>query len=181
MCLHHRKKHIRGQIEYVSVTSQFWDTCSRGHRWTADNIHWEKVAGKSTPRRRCRKCLATKAARRRHRDNGEIAVPEPVKPDNAEMAKAIKSFDKAASYGMGLCRDKESEWTDYTWRNAPSIEEAAEMCNGCPMRDICANSALATKPGWGVWGGQAWYLGAPVRTEMRHREMIENEKAYDDD
>lgn len=43
---------------------------------------------------------------------------------------------------------------------APTKERAAWLCEGCPIRTLCRDYARATKPGWGVWGGEVWKNGS---------------------
>ena len=159
LCGAHRKKWVKGQLDADPIDRKVWDTCSRGHRWTGSNIHWERIPGKATSRRRCRKCLAIKAMHRRRGKTGAVTPPAPVRPENIGMAHAIDSLDKALSVGDAKCKGKAAKYTDYTADSIPTPEEAKAACAGCPFYEACGNGAYAQRPGWGIWAGEVWVYG----------------------
>lgn len=166
VCEQHLRKLIKGQIETDMYTGAVYDLCSRGHRWSADNIHWEGIPGKATKRRRCRKCLSLKASRRRKTRNGFAVAPSPVRPNDAELSKAIDDLETAlSSSATAKCKQNPGPYTDYEEDSPPTNAEAKELCSGCPLLMACANSAHGSKPGYGVWGGEIWYMGRPIKTE----------------
>lgn len=179
LCVQHRRKYVKGELQVDLSEHKIWDTCARRHRWTLANIHWESVPGKTAKRRRCRKCLALKAARRRRSARNEIMPPAPVNPENEEMSRAIEELSLALEEGKAFCKDS-TEWTDYSAEEAPSDEDARKMCAGCPFFEACANGAVAQLPGWGVWAGEVWYMGLPLTNEARRADMVANEKNYED-
>ena len=179
LCGQHRRKYVKGELQVDLSEHKVWDVCSRRHRWTLSNIHWESIPGKATKRRRCRKCLALKAAKRRMSDKTDgIRVPSPVQPENEEMSRALDDLGVALTQGVAPCKGR-SEWTDYSYQDTPTEAQAIEMCSGCPFLEACDNAAIAQRPGWGVWGGNVWYMGIQLSTQARREEMLENEKKYE--
>ena len=57
------------------------------------------------------------------------------------------------------CRWRPEEFVDYADDAIPSEVEAAGLCGGCPLLELCLENARRTKPGWGVLGGIAWVYG----------------------
>lgn len=156
LCSLHRKKALLGALE-EDPDGTIWDTCSKGHRWTPENTHWERTPNGGR-RRRCKRCLILKAARKRG-EEPVVSVPNPVQPKNEEMRRALHSFDKVQVRIRGNCYGKWDQWTDYTEQNMPTREEAQSWCEGCPLLASCGNAAAATEPGWGVWAGEVWVYG----------------------
>lgn len=162
LCGLHRKKDIAGALEY-DRDGTIWDTCAQGHRWTEANTHYESNS-KGGKRRRCRKCLAAKAQRKK--DEPQVVLPPlPVQPENDRMRQAMESFDKAQVEETTPCRDNYEEWADYTAATMPSRNQAARKCDGCWFLEACANNARALKPGWGIWGGERWVYGKVYNDE----------------
>src|SRR5690606_11571298 len=52
-----------------------------------------------------------------------------------------------------LCSGREAEFIDYD--EAPSPEQARNMCAGCPLLDPCRRYGEAARP-FGVWGGNVY-------------------------
>jgi hypothetical protein len=172
LCMLHRKKAVSGELEFDD-DGTIWDTCSKGHRWTEANTHWESNS-KGGKRRRCRICLAVKAQRKRD-EEPVVMAPNPVRPKNKAMTEAMASFDAAQANTKTKCAGKYEQWTDYTAENAPTDSQARAMCDGCPFLMACANNAAAIEPYWGVWGGAVWYAGSKLynREEMINAETEE--------
>lgn len=59
------------------------------------------------------------------------------------------------------CADRPELYVDFV--QAPTAERGAWLCAGCPLQALCRDTARATKPGWGVWGGEVWVRGKRVR------------------
>lgn len=45
----------------------------------------------------------------------------------------------------------------------PTRAEAKELCEGCPLLDVCRESARRERPAWGVRGGIAWNMGTQIK------------------
>ena len=58
------------------------------------------------------------------------------------------------------CHEYPERYVDY--QVTPSKERAEWLCEGCPVKALCKDYARATKPGWGVWGGERWKYGKRV-------------------
>lgn len=157
LCILHRRKDVAGLLQYED--GLIWDTCSKGHRWTPENTHIES-SSKGGKRRRCKQCLKLKAQRKREEDP-IVSTPEPVRLADPVMRDAYDTFDDAQEHIDGKCKGNPAPYADYTGKNMPTDVEAAKLCAGCPMLEACANNAVATRPGWGVWGGQVWVYGNP--------------------
>lgn len=157
LCVFHRRKDIAEQLEYDG--DKIWDLCSKGHRWTPENTRIESNQDGSK-RRRCRLCLADKARAKKSEDP-VILPPQPVRLADPVHRAAFEFFDETQEHIDGKCKGEPQKWTDYTAANMPTDVEAAKMCAGCPMLEACANNAVATRPGWGVWGAQVWVYGEP--------------------
>lgn len=164
LCQLHRKKAINGGLDYDD-DGRIWDLCSKGHRWTEENTHWESNS-KGGKRRRCRQCLALKAARKAE-EPPVVMAPNPIRLKDERMTAALDQFDKAQVVIRSLCHNNYEKWTDYDERSIPTEEEARAMCAGCPLFAACGNTAEATKPGWGVWAGEVWVYGQRFNESMR--------------
>lgn len=42
------------------------------------------------------------------------------------------------------------------------VEHAKQLCQACPLTDLCLDGALARREPWGVWGGQLVLAGEVV-------------------
>ena len=49
------------------------------------------------------------------------------------------------------CRSKNTEL--FFYQKPKDIVEAKKVCNVCPVKDVCAEYALSSGIGFGVWGG----------------------------
>lgn len=52
------------------------------------------------------------------------------------------------------CKDRWEEFALYSDENAPTAEQAEEMCSGCPLLQLCDTYATAQRETDGVWGGK---------------------------
>lgn len=161
-CAFHRKKDIADGLEYDD-DGTIWDTCSKHHRWTLQNTHWEATATGGR-RRRCKKCLAAKAKKKA----AEPVIPEaprPVEPKDPIERKALLMSGQANTEHKTPCAGRAAEFTDYTASNMPTAEEASALCEGCPFFKACGNNAAVLVPGWGVWAGKRWVYGTIYNNE----------------
>lgn len=82
----------------------------------------------------------------------------------------VTNFEEALVEYQPECvtSDYPSPWTD--WDDVtehrepyegemPTAEEAAAMCAGCPIMQLCFDYALSTGQSHGVWGGRRFYNG----------------------
>ena len=42
------------------------------------------------------------------------------------------------------------------------VEYAKELCQACPVREICLGGALERREPWGVWGGELFLQGVVI-------------------
>ncbi len=42
------------------------------------------------------------------------------------------------------------------------LEQAKQLCAGCPIKAACLDSALSRQEPWGVWGGEIFDRGAVI-------------------
>lgn len=157
LCLFHRRKDLAGQLEYADGV--IYDTCSKGHRWTPANTHWE-ASSKGGTRRRCKKCLALRAAKRREEDP-VVEAPTSVSLPTPVHRRAHAVADGAMAGLAAKCKGKPGPYTDYTGNTMPTDAEAAKLCSGCPLIEPCGLKAATERPDWGIWGGQVWLYGEP--------------------
>ena len=54
------------------------------------------------------------------------------------------------------CAGEEESYVLYDAKNVPSRAEAAIMCIGCPLLQLCDEAAQRRRPAWGVWGGRVY-------------------------
>ena len=74
--------------------------------------------------------------------------PKPEAQEKQEaLNAAIDELDERTR-----CYDTPDAYMDYEEENAPTVVEAALMCDGCPVLDLCRGYAVASKDR-GVWGG----------------------------
>lgn len=156
LCGQHHRKMLANQLDFED-DGTIWDLCSRGHRWTVENTHWESNS-KGGRRRRCRECLRLKAERKREEPQ-LVLPPQPVQPENAAMARAMDSYGNAQAENDTKCKNNPELWMDYTKDTMPTASQAKAMCQGCWFLEACANNARAMQHGWGIWGGERWVYG----------------------
>lgn len=42
------------------------------------------------------------------------------------------------------------------------VENAKQLCQGCPVQAMCLEGALARREPWGVWGGELFMQGVVI-------------------
>ncbi|BBG00020.1 MULTISPECIES: WhiB family transcriptional regulator [Pseudonocardia] len=78
------------------------------------------------------------------------------------------------------CRNGDA---DLWFAESPTeLEQAKELCAGCPVRDACLSGALSRGEPWGVWGGEIFDRGQVIprkRPRGRPRKAdLERDRAY---
>ena len=53
----------------------------------------------------------------------------------------------------GICRQVAPELWFAELGDSGSVREAKKVCSGCPVKDICLETALQRHERYGVWGG----------------------------
>ena len=64
-------------------------------------------------------------------------------------------FDPTLVGQDGVLNDSVTDIYVENWskKNQVSEEQAAELCAGCPVLDLCRDYAIAAKEPFGIWGG----------------------------
>lgn len=63
------------------------------------------------------------------------------------------------------CIGLEAQYVDYL--KPPTRAEAVEMCEGCPLFDLCDAVSTNRKPAWGVWAGRVYGSMERGRSEKK--------------
>ena len=82
-------------------------------------------------------------------------------PDLLGGAEPAHLLDTAPS-GLGTlpCRAHDP---DLWFADKPAeLEQAKQLCAGCPVKAACLDSARSRQEPWGVWGGENFDRGAVV-------------------
>jgi hypothetical protein len=74
-----------------------------------------------------------------------------------------KRFDDTKSN----CYENPLPYIDYHEDTPPDKQMAYKLCEGCEMLVECARFAAAYKPVVGVWGGEVWENGSPIKSSYR--------------
>lgn len=77
--------------------------------------------------------------------------------------RAAEALHKKLDREKPNCADSPGPYIDYPEVSPPTPMEAYLMCQGCPVLLECARFASAYKPAVGVWGGEVYIDGRPVR------------------
>lgn len=77
-------------------------------------------------------------------------------------AELSELLDTVPATGSTLpCRTHDDP--DLWFAEAPAeLEQAKQLCGGCPVRAQCLAGALARREPWGVWGGEIFERGAVI-------------------
>ncbi len=87
------------------------------------------------------------------------------------MVSRVLEVELAASDWQvaGACRDVDEELffgpahsVEERMEKARRVREAKQVCEGCPVRELCRDYALENEEEFGVWGG----LSEPERWEL---------------
>lgn len=152
LCEQHLKRFIAGLV-YENEAGKLVDHCVNDHELVGDNVRFESAGRNGRRRRRCRECLRIKARNRASSALPVVDIPVPYRPNDLTLTRAIEDFEQAQEDVDGFCKGKPEKWMDYEDEDEPSKEEAAQMCDGCPLQKACANFAIAARMPHGVWGG----------------------------
>jgi hypothetical protein len=77
--------------------------------------------------------------------------------------RASGSLQKKLDSAEPNCAGNPGPYVDYPDDDIPTPTEAYVMCKGCPVLLECARFASAYKPTVGVWGGEVYVDGKPLR------------------
>jgi hypothetical protein len=88
---------------------------------------------------------------------------------SAEASRALKDLWREAAIKGANCLNREEEFRGDT---LPSDRDAALMCAGCPVFDLCEKYRKLAHPGWGVYAGHV---------QGRALEEIERKEREDGD
>jgi len=83
-----------------------------------------------------------------------------MKKDSIPFRIALYRARRHDDQPQPLCLDRQAEFSDY--EESPDEPTARAMCVDCPLLAVCLESAMQSKPDWGVWGGIAWDQGRQV-------------------
>ena len=86
---------------------------------------------------------------------------------NKRSQRAWEPLEAKFDQTKSNCYQNPEPYIDYDEENPPTKHEAYKLCEGCPMLVECARFAAAYKPVIGVWGGEVWELGLPLKTSYR--------------
>lgn len=101
-------------------------------------------------------------------------VPWNLLRPRAEASRAFDEFNDALKLTVVKCRDREAEFTEYADPRVafaddnegripmPTRSQAAAMCAGCPLFDLCKTYAHLDKPDFGIHAGERWVGGKIV-------------------
>lgn len=77
--------------------------------------------------------------------------------------QAAQALQKQLDGNEPNCVGKPGAFVDYPEDDPPTPTEAYVLCKACPVLFECARFASAYKPTFGVWGGEVYVDGKPVR------------------
>jgi hypothetical protein len=92
-----------------------------------------------------------------------------IKPVEEEWEQSVETESPNCARGELPSRwvdwDPEPSHREFYEGDMPSKDEAAALCNGCPIKDgrLCERYADATNQDHGVWGGRRRYDGKWVK------------------
>lgn len=156
ICPHHVRRTISGNVYYEPDPAALVDHCNEGHPLAGDNVRWESSGRNGRRRRRCRTCLRLRAQAKANETSFEVRIPEPYRPDDLSLSKAIDDFEAAKALVDGKCKGNPGPWMDWDDDDdnaVPTQEEAEAMCAGCALVKACPNYAWAARETHGNWGG----------------------------
>lgn len=86
---------------------------------------------------------------------------------NKRSQRAWEPLEAKFDQTKSNCYEKPEIYIDYLEEYPPSKQEAYKLCEGCPMLVECGRFANAYKPVIGVWAGEVWQDGLPIKTSYR--------------
>ena len=100
-----------------------------------------------------------------------IPFPEPKRGAKMVKAEFQQMLREASVNGwQPRCYRQPELYAD--WLKAPSAEDAAELCAGCPLFDLCGEEARLTRPAWGIRAGVAWVYGVPQTERIARQKEL---------
>ncbi|MEI2811106.1 MAG: WhiB family transcriptional regulator [Nocardioides sp.] len=57
------------------------------------------------------------------------------------------------------------------------VEQAKELCQGCPVQAMCLQGALERREPWGVWGGELFLQGVVIPRKRPRGRPRKNQSA----
>jgi hypothetical protein len=137
--------------------------CPKGHEFTESNT-FIRVYDNARVCKECRKEYARKKYQKTKLANGGIGrakkekqvsfeVPEYLELD-AETQKMWYHLQSKLDSTPTPCTttpNAASIWTDNC--DSVTIDEAEQLCGGCPLLKQCYDFAVASDQPWGIWGG----------------------------
>ena len=82
----------------------------------------------------------------------------------AEWKELCNAIDQSDSYP---CYDNPDPYVDYP--EDIGVDEAEQMCYGCPLLKQCYDFAVANNTTWGIWGG----INFTPTQEQQHQQIEE--------
>lgn len=134
--------------------------CSKGHEFTEENT-FTRAYDNARVCRECRKQYAREKYQRNKDKNGGVARVKKQSAPIFEILESAKISDEAMPHWIALQKGLENEQAlcagkpeFYADRSIEvSVDEAEEMCYGCPLIKACYDYAVADKITAGIWGG----------------------------
>lgn len=147
--------------------------CSKGHEFTEENT-FTRAYDNARVCRECRKQYAREKYQRNKIKNNGVARPRKEKPLVFEIPESARMLDSVKPLWYALQTGLEDNTTPCMiagpdkYSDNPesvSIDEAEELCYGCPLLKQCYDYAVAAKVNWGIWGGVNFTEGEEVLFE----------------
>lgn len=99
-----------------------------------------------------------------------LAARESSAPAEPKLLRPVSARAGASWHDEAACRHRDPELFFPIGTTGPAmlqIEEAREVCRGCPVKDPCLQWALESGVDHGVWGG----LTEDERRSLKRRQL----------
>lgn len=135
--------------------------CTKGHEFTEENT-FVRAHDKARVCRECRKQYAREKYKRTKAANNGMPVPKKQKVKLIDFSEVFPMSGDAGimwrQLQIGLannrtpCMESDKFYSDEL---SPSVgvDQAEELCYGCPLLKICYDYAVTANESWGIWGG----------------------------
>jgi len=134
--------------------------CSKGHEFTEENT-FIRPLDNARVCRQCRKEYAKMKYQEKKIQNNGVARAKKEKIQVFELSESVQISEAAIPFWNALkaglrenetpCLNKPEIYADHTI--LVSIDEAEELCYGCPIIKACYDYAIADNVNAGIWGG----------------------------
>lgn len=134
--------------------------CAKGHEYTEENT-FIRPFDNARVCRQCRKEYARVKYQEKKIQNNGVARVKKEKPQVFELLESSQILDSAQELWDNLqeglretitpCTNKPKFWADNS--TLMSVQDAEEMCYGCPLLKQCYDFAVAAEITAGIWGG----------------------------